>query len=348
MAVVVAPRVNSTDPTQLPKAEAVNDLAADLPAGDAALLERYLMRLGDGRGLSPYTARNYRSDISDFMRWLARQGTSLRDLSRADYRAYLAELRAADVADGSIRRRASTLKSFTRTLAQAGELKSDPLSLAAIPQAGSHLPAYLSAEQIDALLRAPNLDSVSGIRDRALLEVLYGAGLRVSELVDLRLGDYDGDGRHFIVRGKGGKERVAFIGKPAQRRLGQYLTDGRPSLVSERSADWLWLNRFGGPLSARAVQIAVRRYAAEAGLPESVHPHLLRHSFATHMLDGGADLRVVQELLGHANVATTQIYTHVSDAARRETVDRALDGIADLLRERRSEPQPIDPPEQSR
>ncbi len=310
---------------------------ADIHRADEASLERYLTRLRDGRGLSPHTVRNYRNDIRHFLRWLAQQDTSLPDLTRADYRAYLAELRTSGMADGSIRRRASTLKSFTRQLTQAGNLDSDPLSLAAIPQATAHLPAYLSEEQIDALLQAPDARSPSGLRDGALLEVLYGAGLRISELIDMRLGDYDRDANGFIVRGKGGKERVALLGEPAERRLRQYLLDGRPVLVSDQSKDWLWLNRFGGRLSARAVQLGIRRYAAQAGLPASVHPHLLRHSFATHMIDGGADLRVVQELLGHASVSTTQIYTHVSDAARRETIDHALDGIADLLRERRSE-----------
>lgn len=309
---------------------------ADLPTADAELLERYLKRISDGRSLSSHTVRNYRHDISHFVRWLADQETPISQLSRADYRAYLAELRATGTAAGSVRRRASTLKSFTRQLARMGELINDPLALARTPQATSRLPAYLSEEDVGALLAAPDTTTSAGLRDRALLEVLYAAGLRVSELVNIRLGDYDRDGNRFIVRGKGDKERAALIGAPAERWLLRYLSEGRPVLQSERSADWLWLNRFGGPLSARAVQISVRRYASAAGLPQEVHPHLLRHSFATHMLDGGANLRVVQELLGHSNVATTQIYTHVSDAARRETVDRALDGIADLLRERRA------------
>lgn len=314
---------------------------------DEQLLERYLRRLQDGRGLSPYTVRNYRSDITHCLRWLAAQDTPLRELTRADYRAYLAELRSSGMADASIRRRASTLKSFTRQLARTGDLASDPLSLAGIPQATSRLPSYLDQKQIDALITSPDTSTVAGLRDRAWLEVLYGAGLRVSELIDMQLDDYDRDGNRFVVRGKGGKERAALIGGSAQRWLRRYLREARPELVSERSAGWLWLNRFGGPLSARAVQLSVRRYAAQAGLPESVHPHLLRHSFATHMLDGGADLRIVQELLGHTSVATTQIYTHVSDVARRETVDHALDGIAELLRNRRQTSGEADRPEQT-
>ena len=299
-------------------------------------LDRYLSLLENGRGLSAHTIRNYRSDISHFLDWLQQSDRKLADLSRADYRQYLFELQNEGVAEASVRRRASTIRSFTRHLTRTDELERDPLVLAATPKATSHLPTVLSLDEIEALLAAPDAATPAGLRDRAMLEVLYGAGLRISELVGIRTTDYDADHNAFRVRGKGDKERVALLGSSARHCLQRYLRDGRPALVSTKSKTWLWLNRFGGPLSARAVQLSVRRYAQRAGLPEDVHPHLLRHSFATHMLDGGADVRVVQELLGHASVSTTQIYTHVTDAARRETVEHALDGIADLLRERRS------------
>ncbi|MCY3733606.1 MAG: tyrosine recombinase [Chloroflexi bacterium] len=299
-------------------------------------LERYLSLLEHGRGLSPHTIRNYRSDITVFLLWLEGREANLVDLSRGDYREYLAELQADGLAEASVRRRASTIRSFTRHLTRAGQLERDPLVLAATPRTTARLPALLSEQQVDDLLSAPDTSTPAGLRDRAILEVLYGAGLRVSELSSMRTTDYDADHNAFIVRGKGDKERVALLGRSAYHWLQRYLRDGRPTLRSERSADWLWLNRFGGPLSTRAVQISVRRYAERVGLPDDVHPHLLRHSFATHMLDGGADVRVVQELLGHSSVSTTQIYTHVSDAARRDTVEHALDGIAALLRERRS------------
>jgi len=299
-------------------------------------LDRYLSLLEHGRGLSPHTIRNYRSDISHFLSWLEQSSVGLGELSRADYRQYLAGLQDDGMAEASVRRRASTIRSFTRHLNRRDEIERDPLVLASTPKATSYLPTVLSTAQIDALLEAPDMSSAAGVRDRALLEVLYSAGLRISELTSLRLSDYDGDHNAFIVRGKGDKERVALLGESAQHWLRRYLDDGRPALVSEKSASWVWLNRFGGSLSSRAVQLSVRRYAEQAQLPQDVHPHLLRHSFATHMLDGGADIRVVQELLGHASVSTTQIYTHVSDAARRDTVEHALDGIADLLRERHS------------
>ena len=299
-------------------------------------LDRYLSQLQHGRGLSPHTIRNYRSDISHFLAWLEQHDHQLAHLSRADYRQYLADLQSSGTAEASVRRRASTIRSFTRHLNRTDELDHDPLVLASTPKATSHLPSVLSQRDVEALLSAPDISTPSGIRDRAMLEVLYGAGLRISELVGMRTTDYDADYNAIRVLGKGDKQRVALIGESARHWLQRYLRDGRPALLSEQSKHWLWLNRFGGSLSARAVQLSVRRYAQRAGLPVHVHPHLLRHSFATHMLDGGADVRVVQELLGHASVSTTQIYTHVSDAARRDTIEHALDGVADLLRERRS------------
>lgn len=299
-------------------------------------LDRYLAQLQHGRGLSAHTIRNYRSDISHFLSWLEQHDHQLADLSRADYRQYLAELQSGGIAQASVRRRASTIRSFTRHLNRTDELDRDPLVLAATPKATSHLPTVLSQRDVDALISAPDTSTPAGIRDRAILEVLYGAGLRVSELVGIRTTDHDADYNAIRVLGKGDKQRMALLGKSARHWLQRYLRDGRPALVSTKSGTWLWLNRFGGPLSARAVQLSVRRYAQRAGLHGDVHPHLLRHSFATHMIDGGADVRVVQELLGHASVSTTQIYTHVSDAARRDTIEHALDGVADLLRERRS------------
>ena len=307
----------------------------ELNQSDLETLEAYLERLRVSRGLSKHTLRNYRSDLSHFLGWLAERGIALPTMARRDYRGYLAELREDGLAEASIRRRASTIKSFARRLHRRGELPSNPLELAATPKAPLQLPKSLSTEQVAALLDAPDRSTPGGLRDRAILDVLYSCGLRVSELVDMRIGDYDPDAMLFVVRGKGGKERAALLGGPAERSLRDWLAAGRPALLSERSADWLWLNRHGGPLSARAVQLRVQRCAAQAGLGQQVHPHLLRHSFATHMLNGGADLRVVQELLGHASVATTQLYTHVSETGKRAAIEDALDGISELLRERR-------------
>ena len=184
---------------------------------------------------------------------------------------------------------------------------------------------------MERLIEAPDLHTPGGLRDRAILEVLYGSGLRISELVGLTLRSVDWENAILRVRGKGDRERVALVGDHAYLAIEDYVRSGRPQLVSDGSPDALWLNRFGGALSARAVQLAVQRYAIAAGLPKLVHPHLLRHSFATHMLERGADIRVVQELLGHSNVATTQIYTHVTESAKRAAIDHSLDGISEQM-----------------
>ena len=218
------------------------------------------------RGLSPHTLRNYRTDLGHFLRWLSERGIELAGLGRRDYRDYLATLREAEMAEASIRRRASTIKSFVRRLHREGQLPTDPLELASTPKTPAQLPKSLALHEIDALLEAPDRSTPAGLRDRAMLEVLYSCGVRVSELTGMRVGDYDPDAMLFVVRGKGDKERAVLLGDPAERALRDYLHAGRPALTGEQVNQWLWLNRFGKRLSSRAVQLRVRRYAAEAGL----------------------------------------------------------------------------------
>ena len=301
----------------------------------AALLNRYLHGMQVERNLSPYTLRNYRSDLSHFLDYLAHHDIALHAVTRTDYRDYVGGLQQGEMAPASVRRRASTVKGFFKHLFAKGHVKRNPLQLAGTPKIPQRLPTFLTREQVEALLAAPDVDTAAGLRDRAILEVLYGAGIRVSELVSLQLASVDWENALLRVQGKGRRERVAFMGNAAVQAVTDYVADGRPDLSAPQSADWLWLNRFGGSLSARAVQLALQRYAVQAGLARSVHPHLLRHSFATHMLEAGADLRVVQELLGHASVATTQIYTHVTEAAKRLALESALDGISQQLGDRR-------------
>jgi integrase/recombinase XerC len=309
-----------------------------------ALLESYLDELRLERNLSPHTLRNYRTDLSHFIRYLEERQLALADVTRLTYRSYLAELKEDGVAQGSLRRRASTMKSFFRHLFQRRILPTDPLRLAGTPKTPRILPKFLSVGEIEALIAAPDQETPAGLRDRAILEVLYGSGLRISELVTLRLESVDWENAILRVIGKGNRERAALIGDQAYMALEDYVRQGRPHLASDQPQAALWLNRFGGGLSARAVQLAVRRYAVAAGLPKAVHPHLLRHSFATHMIEHGADVRVVQELLGHSNVATTQIYTHVTESAKRAAIDTSLDGISEQLfvrrGRRRRQPQP--------
>jgi tyrosine recombinase XerC len=282
-----------------------------------SLLDSYRQHL-QGRNLSPYTIRNYLSDLSHFLQFLQEEALSLQTLSRQAFRHYLARLSQDGVAPASIARKVSTIRTFLRFLVQEGHLEHDPLSGVRGPKRPRRLPAYLSPEQVTALIEAASGASPGELRDRALLELLYACGLRVSEVTGLDVGDVDLSEGIARVRGKGGKERLVLMGRPAVQALRRYLRDGRPALLRQPHQQALFLNmRDGQRLSARSVQAIVRRYAQRAGIDRRVWPHLLRHTFATHMLDGGADLRVVQELLGHASPTSTQIYMHVTQEHQR-------------------------------
>jgi tyrosine recombinase XerC len=288
------------------------------------LLQDYLRFLRAERNLSPSTLRNYQSDIRSFFRYARDVGRDIRDVDRYLLRGYLARLREQEMAAASIVRRVSTIRSFYRFLARQGHIEHDPLAGVHSPKKGRRLPSFLSPKQVLAILGAVEGDSPKALRDRAILELLYAAGVRVSELVALDTADVDIGEREVRVVGKGNKERVALMGRAAADALQRYLREGRPALIRRSQERALLLNKQGGRLSPRAVQIMVRRCALKAGLDERVFPHLLRHTFATHMLDGGADLRVVQELLGHASVGSTQIYTHVSEAEKRRVYNEAF------------------------
>ncbi len=304
-----------------------------------ALAEQYLAVLG-GRGRSAYTLRNYRTDLHRFFRHLGERDPLA--LDRATFRGFLAGLIESGMATASVTRVVSTVHGFYRWLAREGHLASDPLAGVRAPKRPQRLPSVLDQNEAQALLEAPEGDRPGLVRDRALLELLYGAGLRVSEAASLTVRNLDLESGTVRVLGKGNKERIAVFGEPARQALERYLREGRPALEAARKrplpaqrGDILFLNRWGGPLSQRAVQARVRRYGLKAGIGGHAHPHLLRHTFATHMLDGGADLRVVQELLGHSSANTTQIYLHVTEEQQRRHIDAALDGLARAEIERR-------------
>ncbi len=299
------------------------------------LLKRYSSSLAARKNLSPYTLRNYATDLRHFFDFLDERSASVHSVDKLLVREYLSSLVAAGVASASVTRKVSTLRSFYRYLRTEGILSVDPMLGVRGPRRERRLPTFLTQEQIDTLIAAADRDTPQGLRDRAVLELLYASGLRVSEVVGLAVVGVDLDDRTVRVWGKGARERVVLMGRPAARAVERYLADARPRLA-QRPETALFLNRDGGRLSQRAVQIIVRKYALAAGLERSVHPHLLRHTFATHLLDGGAELRVVQTLLGHASVNTTQIYTHVTDAAKRRSIEEALDGIARIEAERRA------------
>ena len=302
-------------------------------AESQALLGRYLEQRGEARNLSPYTLRNYRSDLKHFLAALAGWEVEPLRAGRGDLRRYLAVLLGEGVAEASVRRIVSTILTFYRWLRAEGLLATDPFYGVKGPKGGRRLPDILSPADIDRLIAAADGDEPAALRDRALLELLYAAGLRVSEASALDVANLDLRDGAVRVRGKGSKERVGVFGRPATRALSRYLRSGRPALASKMGTA-LFLNRFGGRLSARSVQQIVRKHATKAGLPAAVHPHLLRHSFATHLLDGGADLRVVQELLGHESPNTTQIYTHVTEARKRSVMEEAFEELGRIEAER--------------
>jgi integrase/recombinase XerD len=276
-------------------------------------LEGFLALLAARRAARTVDA--YRRDLVGFGEWLGRPvGTA----TTGDLEAYLAELRAQGLAATTIARRVAALRSYFRHQALLGMRQDNPAAELDLPRRQRRLPRTLSPGEAERLIGAASGTTPRSLRDRALVELLYGAGLRVSEAVGLSKADVDLDARVVRALGKGGKERVVPVGRAAVEALRRYLSRGRPFLDSRHRPD-LFLNARGGALTRAGVFLILRTLAAKAGLePERVHPHLLRHSFATHLLEGGADLRSVQEMLGHADLATTELYTHVSDRRRRE------------------------------
>ena len=291
------------------------------------LVERYGESLRGQSGRSDNTVRVYTTDLQPFLTFLGNEGLDLRKLERQHLRRYLAWLstsargRTRGYARVSVARKLVVLRSFYRFLVQEGHVDTNP-----IPKGRSfnikvekRLPVFLGVEEVGRLLEAPDLSQPVGVRDRAILELLYSSGVRLSELWGLETKDVAKDTAEVRVKGKGSKERIVLLGKAAIEALGIYSSYARPRL--QKSPDGrnvalgsqaLFLNRYGGPLSKRSIQKIVGKYAMRSAVRPGVHPHTLRHTFATHLLNGGADIRVVQELLGHSSPATTQIYTHVT------------------------------------
>jgi len=316
--------------------------------GDEAL-ERYLASLA-ARDASPHTRRAYATALGAYLAWLAAAGLDWRTPERADLRRYLAELTEGH-ARTTVAQRLAAIRSLYRWARRTGLVATDPWAALATPRRPRRLPAVLTTEEVERLLDAVGEDAGAAVelgpgspprsssagaplrralslRDVALVETAYAAGLRISELAGARLGALDLARGEIRVVGKGRKERIGLLGRPARSALGAYLVDGRPVLLARagegsRPTDALFINHRGAPLGARGIRYRLHRAALRAGLPDDATPHTLRHSFATHLLDGGADLRVVQELLGHADLATTQIYTHVAPGRLRSVYRRA-------------------------
>ena len=264
---------------------------------------------------APKTVEAYRRDLTALSAWL---DGPISDVKTEQLEQYLAELRAAGLSPATISRRVAAVRSFFRPQTLLGVRADNPAAELDLPRRRRTLPRTLSPAEAERLMEAASGTTPRALRDRALVELLYGGGLRVSEAVGLQKASVDLEGRLVRCVGKGSKERVVPIGRQAVQALRRYLARGRPFLDSRHRPE-LFLNAKGGGLTRAGAFLILRRLAAKAGLePERVHPHLLRHSFATHLLEGGADLRSVQEMLGHADLATTELYTHVSDRRRRE------------------------------
>ncbi|MBN1630919.1 MAG: site-specific tyrosine recombinase XerD [Thermoleophilia bacterium] len=283
-----------------------------VPPGQDPLLYSHLRMLRLQKGLSERTVEAYGRDLEQFAAYLAAKGVSLQSASAEDIRAFLAE----GVWRPSTRaRKTAAIRSFYKGAVIEGTLTSDPSRSLAGPRMDSRLPRVLTVQEVESLLMLPKADP-RGLRDRALLETLYGAGLRASEVLGLRLQDLDLEVGFVRTIGKGDKERVVPLGRKACEALRIYNERGRPALggAGRLKAPELFLNSRGRRMSRQGLHQIIKHYVHEAGLPDDVSAHTLRHSFATHLLEGGADLRAVQEMLGHADLSTTQIYTHVTAA----------------------------------
>lgn len=299
-------------------------------------LDAYLQHVKVTNQRSPYTVRNYKSDINSFIDWCDDFGYAPLLMTRSIFRSYLAFLNERGLARASVVRSLTTIHAFYRFLHTEGVTERDLLYGIVAPKIPRRLPKVLELDQIEALLDVPDANTLHGLRDRAILELLYSAGMRLSELVALNILDLDLPASSARVLGKGKKERVVLFGSNALCALQLYLQVARPQLVvhKKKMTEALFLNRFGARLSARHIQTTVKSCAQKIEIPFDVHPHLLRHSFATHLIDGGADIRTVQELLGHDSANTTQIYTHVSQTRQAEQSAESWDNFGKQAVER--------------
>lgn len=286
------------------------------------LLDEYINYLRVEARLSPHTVESYARDIAHYMDGTGLcDGSAVSSVKREDILSHLAYLREKGLSAVSLRRHLSSIKSFHRFLLREGLSDADPASDLQSPRTERRLPGVLQVDQVDALLAQPNTKEPLGLRDAAMLELMYGTGLRVSELVRIEEADVDLTAGYLVAYGKGRKERVVPVGERAVELLRCYLATSRPALAGDRLSPYLFLSRHGRPMSRNNFWIRVKLYAHGARIGE-VNPHMLRHSFASHLLEGGADLRSVQQMLGHSDISTTQIYTHLLDKRLREQYDK--------------------------
>ncbi|HVZ22817.1 MAG TPA: site-specific tyrosine recombinase XerD [Vicinamibacterales bacterium] len=293
------------------------------PTGDDDLRDGYLTYLRDVRRMSPNTIESYGRDLAALAGFAGRRGRRVDQLDRRELEAFARHLVSSGLSPRSAARAIASIRGFFRFLLLEKAIDANPAEDLRAPRAWPALPKYLDTADVDRLLAAPDASTPRGLRDKALIELLYATGLRVSELLSLKPGDVQIDAGYLTCIGKGDKERMVPLGQEAAAWLRRYLAEARPRLLGSRKAPWLFVNaKAGGRLSRVGFWKILREYGIKAGVRGDLSPHVLRHSFATHLLERGADLRAIQMMLGHADLSTTQIYTHVLEARLRAVYDR--------------------------
>jgi integrase/recombinase XerD len=284
-------------------------------------IDNYLTYLRDVRRMSPNTVESYARDLAALGAFAEKRGLEVTALDRRDLEAFVRSLMAGGLAPRSTARAVACVRGFYKFVAVEQQQDASPADDLRAPRAWPALPKFLDLEEVDRLLAQPDVSKPRGLRDKALISVLYATGLRVTELISLRLPNLHLEQGYLTCVGKGDKERIVPIGQEASDWLQRYLAEGRPQIV-QRSSPWLFVNARGGPLSRVGFWKLLKEYGVKAGITHALSPHVLRHSFATHLLDRGADLRAIQMMLGHADLSTTQIYTHVLEARLRAVYDQ--------------------------
>jgi len=288
------------------------------------VIDNFVHFLEAEKNASRYTIRNYTTDLRDYFRFLSRKGiVSLEHADKYMIRSYMAYLLKEGIVKNSIARKMSAIRTFYKYLIREEIIKTNPIATIVSPKLDRRLPAFLTLRETERLLDMPDTTKPQGQRDRALLDLLYASGLRVSELVSLDIDQINLETREIRVIGKGSKERLVLMGIPAVTALVTYYNNGRRKLLGKIINKAVFVNRYGNRIPSRRVQKILDSYALKAEFNKRIYPHLLRHTFATHLLDGNADLRVVQELLGHASLSTTQVYTHVSKSQAKKVYEAA-------------------------
>jgi integrase/recombinase XerD len=289
----------------------------------SAHIDDYLTHLGLERRLADHTVESYRRDLTSLARFAAGRERELTALRREDLEAFVRQLRGEGRSPRSVARLVACVRGFYRFLSLHRHVATNPADDLESPRAWQVLPKFLAMEDVDRLLAAPDPTTAAGLRDRAMIELLYATGLRVSELINLRAADLHLEAGYLTATGKGRKQRIVPFGESAATWVTRYIAEGRPALLRKRTAVKLFVNARGGvSLTRVGFWKILKTYGRQIGLARHVSPHIIRHSFATHLLERGADLRAIQMMLGHADLSTTQIYTHILDARMRTLYDK--------------------------